>query len=194
MGKKRSKITKLKISKAVLNGGYGFQKGYTPHNKGKKRTLESRKKQSVAQTRSGHGKWNLGKKQSDSTKEKRSRSLKEFYKVNKHWSKGTHLTPEQRLVQSKAHKGEKSYRWQGGITKVNDAIRKSVEYKLWRDAVFKRDKHTCRFCGQVGGTLHADHIKPFAYFPELRFAIDNGRVLCKDCHQKTETFGNRKHH
>lgn len=77
----------------------------------------------------------------------------------------------------------------GTISSKNELIRKSVEYKLWRESVFKRDKWTCVWCKQKGGRLNADHIKPFAYFPGLRFSIDNGRTLCIDCHRKTDTYG-----
>lgn len=84
--------------------------------------------------------------------------------------------------------------WKGGVTPVNHKIRVSLEYRLWRNAVFKRDNYTCIWCGYKSkGTrpvdIHADHIKPFAYFPELRFAIDNGRTLCIPCHRKTDTYG-----
>jgi 5-methylcytosine-specific restriction endonuclease McrA len=72
---------------------------------------------------------------------------------------------------------------------LHKRIRASVEYKAWRKAVFERDNWTCQMCSGRGGILQADHIKPFALFPELRFDVSNGRTLCLDCHSKTETFG-----
>lgn len=85
--------------------------------------------------------------------------------------------------------GNKNPNWKGGITPVNMKIRKSFEYKQWRTAVFKRDNFTCVWCNsKESGTLNADHIKPFAYFPELRLDINNGRTLCVRCHKKTESY------
>ena len=112
------------------------------------------------------GKWNIGRKHSDKAKRR----------------------------MSELKKGERHPRWKGGITPINKAIRNSLEYKLWREAVFKRDNYTCVWCGaksEKGKTifLHADHIKQFAFFPALRFAIDNGRTLCEPCHRKTDTYG-----
>jgi len=90
--------------------------------------------------------------------------------------------------------GKEHYNWKGGITPINHKIRTSVEYKLWRKSVFERDHYTCIWCGAKNGNgkriiFHADHIKPFAKYPELRFAIDNGRTLCIDCHKTTDTWG-----
>lgn len=85
--------------------------------------------------------------------------------------------------------GSKNNNWKGGRVSINRVIRASMEYRLWRKAVFERDKYTCIWCRQVGGQLRADHIKPFSLFPELRFAIDNGRTLCVECHGKTNTYG-----
>lgn len=48
---------------------------------------------------------------------------------------------------------------------------------------------TKQFCKQRGGIkLHADHIKPFAFYPNFRFDLNNGRTLCKPCHQTTDTY------
>lgn len=121
----------------------------------------------------GHG-WNKGKKgvqkHSEATRKKMSDANK------KRIAEGRHNF------------------WKGGIAPISQVIRRSIEYKLWRKAIFERDKYTCKFCGAKNGTgktitLQADHIKPFSLFPELRFALDNGRTLCRDCHKKTDTYG-----
>lgn len=85
--------------------------------------------------------------------------------------------------------GEKSHLWKGGKTTRVMIIRTSYQYKFWRTAVFERDDYTCQHCGQRGGKLNADHIKPFSQFPELVFDVNNGRTLCLDCHRKTPTWG-----
>jgi len=97
----------------------------------------------------------------------------------------------QEVIDKRAGKvrGEKHWNWQGGKSGKARAIRNSREYKLWREAVYTRDNWTCVWCKERGGKLNADHIKPFSLFPELRFAIDNGRTLCLDCHKTTDTFG-----
>ena len=87
-------------------------------------------------------------------------------------------------------RGDKCPNWKGGLTKKNQLIRTSAKYSKWRLSVFERDNFTCQDCGDNrGGNLEADHIKPFAFFPESRFLLENGRTLCKDCHRKTPTWG-----
>ena len=83
--------------------------------------------------------------------------------------------------------GEKCHLWKGGITPETRSLRASTEYKLWRNSVFIRDNYTCIWCGQVGGLIEADHIEKWSVRPDLRFAIDNGRTLCKKCHKLRHT-------
>lgn len=92
------------------------------------------------------------------------------------------FSEETRKKMSDVKKGEKCHFWKGGISPINQKIRTSLEYRLWRESVFKRDNFTCQWCKQTGGKLNADHIKMFAFHSELRFAIDNGRTLCESCH------------
>jgi len=133
-------------------------------NKGRKHTEEARKK--ISQAGIGN-KRSLGIKRSEEFRRNLSLRMKGRYA------------------------GERNHWWKGGITPIHEAIRETFEYKLWRKSVFERDKYSCVWCKQVGGEIHADHIKPFALFPELRFAIDNGRTLCKECHKKTDTYGRK---
>jgi len=116
----------------------------------------------------------------------------EFKKGVSTWNKDKKLAPEH-IAKLKGKRpnasGEKNHNWKDGATPINTLLRKSLEYKLWREAVFKRDNYTCIWCGgESHGDIEADHIKSFAYFPELRFAIDNGRTLCRKCHKTTDTY------
>ena len=81
--------------------------------------------------------------------------------------------------------------WKGGVTPENQRIRQTGAYRAWRTAVFERDNYTCTSCGERGVKLQADHIKPFAYFPEFRFSVENGRTLCVPCHKQTESYAGR---
>lgn len=72
----------------------------------------------------------------------------------------------------------------------NKVIRRSTKYKQFRLSVLKRDGFKCLWCGETG-YLEVDHIKPFAYFPELRFVLSNARTLCPNCHRKTNTYGHK---
>ena len=87
--------------------------------------------------------------------------------------------------------GEKCHFWKGGVTSKNMMIRKSTDYAKWRKSVFERDGYTCVVCFQKGGRLNADHILPFSTHPEIRFSLENGRTLCRECHMKTETYGGK---
>lgn len=84
--------------------------------------------------------------------------------------------------------GKRNVNWKGGVTPLNEKIRKSVEYVDWRKSVFQRDDFTCQHCDDSkGGNLHAHHIKQFSEFPELRFEVSNGLTLCRNCHEKVHS-------
>lgn len=145
-----------------------------------------------SQFKKGMATWNKGKPMSEESKEKLRESLKRIMPTKKrysHW-RGRNLPFEIRKKMSEAGK----IRWFGHEDKRKESkkIRDSFEYQEWRKAVFKRDDFTCVICKKTNCYLEADHIKPFARFPELRFSIENGRTLCIECHRKTETWGHHK--
>ena len=119
--------------------------------------------------KSGGKPWNKGKPWPKETKEKISQTNKR---------KG--IEPKIKFIGL----GKHHPRWSGGSGTKRHQIMGRVEYRLWRIAVFERDNYTCICCGERGVKLNADHIKSWKDYPELRFAIDNGRTLCEDCHKK----------
>lgn len=152
----------------------------------------------------GHG-WNKGKKgwTNDGSFKKGHevplelrKKISNLHKGNT-YRRGSKHTKEAKEKNRIAHlgkitmSGKNHYNWKGGITPLRKKLYFSKEYKLWRIAVFTRDDYTCQNCGKIGGELNADHIKPWSLYPELRFAIDNGKTLCIDCHRQTKTWGRR---
>lgn len=152
-------------------------------------TDETRNKMSVC--KKGLPAWNRGVAMWANREHPRGTLGKTFIKAP--------ISDETRRRMSEAQKNRKSEHlrghlhpnWQGGISNKNEAIRKSRAYKTWRQSVFERDNYTCLHCQQRGVRLHADHIKPFAFYPDLRFDLSNGQTLCEGCHRKTDTYGRK---
>lgn len=85
--------------------------------------------------------------------------------------------------------------WQGGKSKNVHSVT-TPAYREWRISVFNRDNFTCQGCGVRGCYLEAHHVKSWAKFPTLRFDIENGATLCRDCHKLTDNYkgkSNKKH-
>jgi len=179
---------------------------------GMKDSEETKKKKSEIAKARGFGGWNICRKASEETKRKKSESLKKAYKEGRmKGNKGTKLSIKQRLTISERMKGSNAPNYKGGITPTNMRLRGCTQYKQWREAVYKRDNYTCIECEDSrGGNLEPDHIIAFsnilakirfqygvenlyenALKCELLWDVSNGRTLCKDCHRKTNTWGNK---
>lgn len=119
---------------------------------------------------------------------KRRRELIDFNgEKNPFYGKSHNLEMRKKL--SAIKQGVDLSRWNEFKGTERHRAMRTRDYILWRTAVFMRDDYTCQSCEKRGVELQADHIKPWALFPELRYAIDNGRTLCVPCHRQTETWG-----
>jgi 5-methylcytosine-specific restriction endonuclease McrA len=165
---------------------YTFPNRLTKYKSAPTCSNECRHKYHSIIIKQNHPRGMLGKKHKIETIEhlKNVRSLDEY--------KARIYTTERNKKISESNKGPLHYRWSGGPKTpkaIKDKIRKSLEYRQWRKAVFERDNWTCRRCGDRNGRGHevyleAHHIKSFADFPELRYDINNGETLCSVCHNK----------
>ncbi len=191
-----SKETRLKMSRAAKRTLNGYKKGHKT-NLGMRHTDEAKIKMSIKATLSGQRPYQpKGYKHSLETLKKMSDIRKA--NPNRYWKgkdRSGMFTPESRKKQSirmkeRVRLGIHNF-WKGGKTLENKLARTQLPYKLWREAVFKRDDYTCQECKKRGGKLNAHHVKPFSLFPELRYVIDNGLTLCISCHKKTDNYGRR---
>ena len=194
MRNKKGQFVKGHISSSKTT----FKKGFVPWNKGKEWPQMKGNKFCV-----GRIPWNknrkcpeisiakLGKKRPDMIGNK-------FCLGWTHPNKGKKLTKVQKSkldlsglskgrgwnkgIQATWAIGEKNHMWKNGVTPVNRKIRKSIEFKNWREAVFIHDNYTDQKTGIRGGVLHPHHILNFAQYPELRFDVNNGITLSEGSH------------
>ena len=123
--------------------------------------------------------WMKGKKHSLETK-----------KVISDLKTGIKLTEEHKKKIGDSLRGSKSYMWKGGVSKDK---RIGIKYIQWRSDVFLRDNWTCQTCGIRGVYLEAHHVKSWVKYPELRYSLDNGVSLCKECHKLTDNYKGKKY-
>ena len=162
--------------------------------------LSIKQKEDIRKRVSGNKNW-LGKKHSESTKKKMSKSHKGL-------KKGISISAKHKikigysLIGNKnsfnKFRGEASPHWKGGITSSVQIIRHCFKYRQWRSDIFTRDNFTCQKCLIRGGNLESHHIKPFskiieeyqiktleeALNCEELWNINNGETLCLKCHNK----------
>jgi 5-methylcytosine-specific restriction endonuclease McrA len=188
-GKPRSKRHSEKISKAAKER---YENGFKAWNTGTPWDDATKKK--ISESKKGTKPWNYGMSWSQEVKEKIGQK-----------NRGRKHTPEARRKQlENTPRGERHHNWRGGITTINQSVRKMPEYIEWRNKVFMQDNWACCSCG-AKGSMNVDHIKPFSFImrenniqsreeakncDEL-WDIENGRTLCVPCHRETETYGGR---
>lgn len=190
-----SEETRKKMSESAKRTLNGFKSGHAPTLI--KHSEESKQKMREIALISGRRPDFTGRKHTEESKEKMR--IASTNNPARYWlgkNRSHVFTEEYRLKMSKALKkvvaeGRHNF-WKGGVTELNEKARTSVEYKLWREAVFKRDNYVCQECDSRGNKLNAHHIKSFSKYPDLRYEISNGITLCLECHKKTDNYGRSK--
>lgn len=132
------------------------------------------------------------KKCADTSSEKKLKARKSFAKTQadpikrKNWLEGIKRRSDSPQWRNSEHfkKGKDHPAYKGNNRKTDEAIhRQRYEYAQWRKKVFVRDNFTCQKCGTEDAEFHAHHIKPWADYPELRYEVNNGLTVCKECHE-----------
>jgi hypothetical protein len=200
-GYKQTEEHKRKISESLKGRESGIYK-YKPRTEETKRKIsESLKGHFVSEeTKRKIGDGNRGKKQPQTEEHKRKIGegnkgkilLEETKRKIGESNKGKKRTEEFKRNISRKFSGKKGNGWIDGRASLNLLVRKGLDSRLWREKVFKRDNWVCQKCKIKGIYLHPHHIQNFSQYPELRFKIDNGITLCKDCHMEFHNLYGRQ--
>lgn len=196
-GRIKSEEERMKLSKALTGRILSEEtKGKISASRmGQRLSEKTKKKLSIA---------GIGRKLTKESKRKISKFHKgrpvspETRRKISQTERGKSIPVETRLKMSEAHRGAKNYNWKGGTDSLATSIRHSVIYKLWREAVFIRDRFQCQDCGRIGGNLHAHHTRSFvklledyeivsigqAIRTEELWDVALGVTLCIPCHKK----------
>jgi len=143
-------------------GFQGFQKG---HKRLRKNYYISEKtKGKISQTLKNNIPWNKGLK---------GIQISKFKGKTIPW-----------LIEYQYKSGKYHFNWKDGKSRN---IHGGKKYKKWRKKVFKKDNYTCIICGEKNGKgkevyLIAHHKKSWSFFPKLRYLLENGETMCKNCH------------
>lgn len=116
---------------------------------------------------------------------------KEYRTYNSHikWRGSKYCSKICMRIGASLRTGDKSPSWKGGISFLKNKVRKTIEWKEWRNLVYERDNYTCQICGArsnkgISIILHPHHIKSYSKYPDIRFDVNNGITLCSACHYK----------
>lgn len=103
--------------------------------------------------------------------------------------------PKAVAVRGAKLRGERHYRWSGGVSKINASIRRMTENRRWMDAVKARDGNCVR-CGCIDD-LESHHKRSLGDLIEdlgitnrddarthaaALWDVNNGETLCRRCH------------
>lgn len=126
-----------------------------------------------------------GYRHREASKQKTAAANKQFWAAN----------PDKATERGSKTRGANHYKWKGGISNLNKALRTMTENRKWMDAVKARDGKCVR-CGNGDG-LETHHKKPLAVLmhelgvrscDDARchaaslWDLSNGEVLCQPCH------------
>lgn len=102
--------------------------------------------------------------------------------------------PDKVKARGEKIRGENHYKWNGGASKLNIAIRRLVENRKWMEEIKKRDGK-CLICESIEN-LESHHIVPLAELIQIHnitsreqardcaamWDLSNGMTVCRPCH------------